>query len=199
MKYHLPDDIRNDWALNQTRGFEPNERQMLVIEAVRLAIEEAKLFYTNEVYAFSVKLLMPDAEILSKNTAKVDGGDVGMDIYYARRYIDARKAFAREDAAAAKLKPMVGMKLGKLRLQNLKSCTASVITNVAVDSIIVDASLGPKRIRLTTDARGIAHMMDLAFELGQRETNFEQFCSGLLTPASLRTSEPAPTACLSLF
>lgn len=199
MKYHLPEDTRTDWALHETRGFVPNERQQLVIEAVRRATEEAKLFYTKDVYAFSVKLLMPDAESLSKNATKVEGGEVGMDIYYASRYTDARKAFAREDAAAAKLKPMVGMKLGKLRLQNLKSCTGSTITMVAVDAIAVDATLGSKRIRISTDARGIAHMMDLAYELGQRETNFEQFCSGLLTPIGVRPIEPAPNACLNLF
>lgn len=199
MKYHLPQDTRTDWALNETRGFVPSERQKLVIEAVRRATEEAKLFYTKDVYAFSVKLLMPDAETLSKNATKVEGGEVGMDIYYATRYTDARKAFAREDAAAAKLKPMVGMKLGKLRLQNLKSCIGSTITMVAVDAITVDATLGSKRIRLSTDARGIAHMMDLAYELGQRETNFEQFCSGLITPIGVRPIEPAPNACLNLF
>ena len=199
MRYHLPDDTWADWSLNETRGFEPDERQEIVIEAVRQAIDEAKLFYTKDVYDFCVKILMPDADALAKHTKKVEGGEIGMDIYYARRYIDARKSFAREDAAAAKLKPMVGMKLGKLRLQNLKSCTGSTITMVAVDAITVDATLGSKRIRLSTDARGIAHMMDLAFELGQRETNFEQFCSGLFTPTSVRPIEPAPNACLSLF
>lgn len=44
MQYQLPEDTYKDWAGNETRVFTPDERQKLVIEVVRRAIEEEGLY-----------------------------------------------------------------------------------------------------------------------------------------------------------
>ncbi len=114
-----------DWASNETRDFVPDERQKLVIEVVRRATEEEKLYYTRDVYAFCVKQLNPSSVDLEKRTKTVEGGEVGMDLYYARQYLDARKRFALEDEAQAALKPCVSMKLGTLVFNDFKRITGS--------------------------------------------------------------------------
>lgn len=182
MQYHLPADTYKDWARNETRDFVPDERQKLVIEAVRRATEDEKLFYTKDVYAFCVKLLLPNIEDLEKCVKTVEGGEVGMDLYYARKYLDARKRFALEDQAAEQLRPQPGIKLGTLVLQDLKRYTGAAITKVEGDAITVEAKCGSLGYRFVTSPVGLRHAMDRACQRKLRKTSFAEFCEALHQP-----------------
>lgn len=194
MQYHLPEDIYKDWARNETRQFVPDARQKMVIEAVRRAIEDENLFYTKDVYAFCVKLLLPSIEDLEKK-----GGEVGMDFYYARRYLDAQKHFALEDSVSAKLRPQPGMKLGTLVLQDFKRYTGAVITEVEGDSITVEAKCGSFSYRFLTSPVGVRNGIDRACERKLRKNNFAEFCSCLGMPVKAKPKQSTTNPCGSLF
>lgn len=168
MQYQLPANTYEDWARNETRGFTPDERQKLVIEVVRRAIEEEKLYYTKDVYAFCVKQLIPSPDDLAKSAKTVEGGEVGMDLYYARKYLDARKRFAMEDQVAAQLRPRAGMVVGTLTLQDLKRYTGATITAVNGDELTIEAKRGSVGVRFTTTPLGLSRCMERAYEKKQR-------------------------------
>lgn len=182
MQYQLPEDTHKDWAGNQTRGFTPDERQQLVIEVVRRAIEDEGLYYTKDVYAFCVKQLIPTSDDLAKSAMRVQGGEVGMDLYYARNYLDARKRIAKEDQAKDQLRPHVGMVLGTLTLQDLKRCTGAVITAVKGHELTLQAKRGTVGICFTTTTLGLRYAMERAYERKQRKTSFAEFCNTLHEP-----------------
>ncbi len=188
MQYHLPESTYEDWARNETRAFTPDERQKQVIEVVRRAIEDEGLYYTRDVYAFCVKQLLPSTEDLAKGAKGTEGGEVGMDLYYARQYLDARKRFALEDQVKAQLQPQPGMKLGTLVLQDLKRYTGAVITAVDGDNLTIEAKCGAIGYRFVTTAVGVRNGLDRAQERKQRKTSFAEFCEALHQPI-----QPKPT------
>lgn len=190
MQYQLPEDTYKDWACNQTRGFAPDERQKLVIEVVRRAIEDEKLYYTKDVYAFCVKQLCPSPDNLAKSAARVEGGEVGMDLYYARQYLDAQKRFALEDKATAILRPQVGMVVGTIVLQDLKRYTGATITSVNGAELGLYAKCGVNKYQLSTTSLGLMYSVDRAHERKLRKTSFTEFCAGI--PG--RDSAPKPVA-----
>lgn len=186
MQYQLPENTYEDWVRNETRGFVPDERQKLVIEVVRRAIEEEKLYYTKDVYAFCVKQLTPANDDLAKGARVIEGGEVGMDLYYARQYLDARKRFAMEDQVAAQLRPQVGMVVGTLTLQDLKRYTGATITAVNGDELTIQAKRGSVGVRFTTTPLGLSRCMERAYEKKQRKTSFAEFCRSLHEPAKAK-------------
>lgn len=175
-----------DWASNETRDFVPDERQKLVIEVVRRATEEEKLYYTRDVYAFCVKQLNPSSVDLEKRTKTVEGGEVGMDLYYARQYLDARKRFALEDEAQAALKPCVSMKLGTLVFNDFKRITGAHIVAVDVITLTLQGKRGINTIQLATTALAVRNAMERAVERKLRKTNFAEFCDALHQPAQAK-------------
>ena len=177
MQYQLPEDTYKDWAGNETRAFTPDERQQLVIEVVRRAIEDEGLYYTKDVYAFCVKQLIPSPDDLAKSAKTVEGGEVGMDLYYARQYLDARKRIAKADLAKSQLRPQVGMVVGTLALQDLKRYTGAVITTVNGHELTLQAKRGSVGVRFTTTPLGLSRAIERAHEKKQRKTNFAEFCS----------------------
>ena len=185
MKYHLPEDTHKDWRLNCTRGFVPDARQVLVIDAVRKAIEEEELFHTADVYAFCVKQLAPPPEDLAKNTRSVEHGEVGMDLYYAREYLDAQKRFQARDLAAAQLMPSPGLQLGTLVLPDLKRYTGARIEAVEQDALTVLAKRGRTSCRFVLSAEGVRLCINWAFERKQRKSDFDRFCLELRAPLAL--------------
>ena len=191
MKYHLPEDTYKDWRLNCTRGFVPDARQALVIDAVRKAIEEEELFHTADVYAFCVKQLAPPPEDLAKNTRSVEHGEVGMDLYYAREYLDAQKRFQARDLAAAQLMPSPGLQLGTLVLPDLKRYTGARIEAVEQDALTVLAKRGRTSCRFVLSAEDVRLCINWAFERKQRESDFDRFCLELRAPLALTLAKIA--------
>lgn len=168
-----------DWKRRELRDFVPDTRQALVVEAVREALA-AGMYYTSDVFAFCAKLLGVTAEQAQVQAKKVENGEVGMDVYYARDYLRARERFAAEDANLAKLKPHVGQSLGTLMFNDYKRNTGCTVTAVSDDGrgITVEAKRGKVTVQFDCDASQIAKAMDRAAEQGLRKGNFAATVGG---------------------
>ena len=130
--YHLHADPYTDWRLNHSREFTPDARQALAMSAVQQCLDEG-LFYTKDVRARCLQLLPVTPEDAARGIGNVEGGDFGMDMYYARRALDARAGFAADDAAILEMSPKVGQSLAHLRFNDGKLIRAVKITAVSDD------------------------------------------------------------------
>lgn len=202
MQYELPESTYDDWARNETRGFQPTERQKLVIDAVRSALDVGKLYYTKDVYAYCLNILLPSVETLAKNAKSVEGGEFGMDLYYARQYLDAQKRFAMEDELNSQLKPRAGMRLGTLVMQDLKRYTGVTIAGAREDCLTLDAKRGSIAARFTASVTGVRNAVDRAYERKLRKTSFAELCSALNQQGGAQppvTATTCDSASLALF
>ena len=81
--YRVPADTYADWRRNQCREFAPDARQALAMSAVQQSLEEG-LYYTCDVHARCRQLLPLTPEDAARGSGRVEGGEFGMDLYYAR-------------------------------------------------------------------------------------------------------------------
>lgn len=174
MTYYLCADPYKDWAAHQHTSFVPTPRQQPVIDAVRAALDSG-LYYTKDVLAFCADRLGVSPEDRAKGATRVEGGDLGMDCYYARCYLDAVKQRALESAAHESLRPVEGMKLGVLRFNDFKRTSACVVTAVEGNSISFTGKRGAVTIAGKAKALQVAYAMDRAASAKQRPTTFAQF------------------------
>ena len=172
--YTLPVSTHDDWRGCKYRGFSPSPRQSIVISAVRQCTAEG-LRYSDEVKARCATLLEPSDSELAVNVKKVEGGEFGMDVYYARDYIDQAAKYAAEDAAAAALNATAGADLGQLMFNDYKLTRAVSIINVDEKGIWISGSRGTTKIVATVSAMQIKHGMDRAFSYKKRKTDFAAF------------------------
>ena len=172
--YSLPADSYKDWAGSQNRGYLPTKRQSLVVAAVKAALDGG-LYYSKDVLAFAKTHLGVTEEQAAVHATTVEGGEVGMDCYYARGYLDAKKRFDAEDRALQKLAPKVGDVLGVLVFSDFKRSTGVEIIGVTNGSITLRGKRGAHQVTLTASALQIANAMDRAFERGQRNAGFDGF------------------------
>lgn len=143
MQYALPGkSAYDDWRACESRAFSPTPRQQVAIDAVRAALA-AGCFYTTEVRAFCAKHLNISPEIDAAKSERVEGGDFGYDLFYARNYIRAQELFAKEDAARAEMKLQPGQKLPPLMFNDFKLNRAVVVESVSETGLTV--SLTGKR------------------------------------------------------
>lgn len=172
--YTLPVKSFDDWAGHERWDYQPTARQLPVIEAVRTACAEG-LYYTNAVRARCAILLKPTAEQLAVLADKVEGGEFGMDCYYARRYLDAQVVFEKVKQTFAQLRPFAGMKLGTLVFSDRKRVTG--VTVVGVEGYFVE--IAGQRGRTSVSGKGttlqISFAMDLAADRKLRKDNFLAF------------------------
>lgn len=182
LQYHLPEDTYHDWNSCEFRNYQVTPRQALVVEAVKQAVQVQGLFYSSDVYDFCIKLLKPNDGDRKAGLGYVERGHVGMDLYYARKYLDAQARFQKEDEAWARLKPQVGMKLGTLVFQDLKVSTSWVITAITDSSLSMAGKSGRNGVSCTCSALSVRYCMDRAFERAKRKDNFEAFCLAVNQP-----------------
>ena len=131
--YRLPADTHTDWALNESREFIPDARQALVISTVQQCLDEG-LYYTRDVLARCRQQLPLTPEDAARGNGRVDGGDFGMDLYYARAALCARAGFAADDVSILEMSPKVGQSLPHLMFNDCKLIRAVKITAVSDDS-----------------------------------------------------------------
>lgn len=199
--YRLPEGggkaLHNEWHMNQTRQFVPNPRQQLVMNAVGQALDDG-LFYTEEVLAGVVTLLNIPESVCQIQTTNVENGDLGMDVYYARRAVEAQRQFKREDEDAKRLNLVVGDKLGVLVNNTLKRFNACKVTSVNGANYSILGSRGGQMYVITTTSSSVITQMDRAFEHGLRKTNAEAFIASRaidsqLLPTQLIAPVQVPT------
>lgn len=174
LPYTLPDKSFDDWAGHQQWDYQPTARQLIVIEAVRTARSEG-LYYTNAVQARCAVLLKPTAEQLAVRADKVEGGEFGMDCYYARRYLDAQVVFEKVKETFAQLQPFVGMKLGTLMFSDRKRTTGVTVVGVEGYSVEVVGRRGRTSVSGKGTTLQISFAIDLAADRKLRKDDFLAF------------------------
>ena len=131
--YHLPASVYANWTFNQSRDFAPDARQVLAMSTVQQCLDEG-LFYTCDVLARCRQLLPLTPEDAARGIGLVESGEFGMDLYYARRALDARAGFAADDVSILEMSPKVGQSLPHLMFNDCKLIRAVKITAVSDDS-----------------------------------------------------------------
>lgn len=176
--------VHDDWARYQWDDFVPSARQLTIIEAVQSALDK-KLFYTVDVVEHCKAYLGVTAEQAAVRIEYVENGDVGMDFYYARRYLEAKHGFEIERIALEKLNPRVGKVLGTLVFSDLKRNTGMTITEISNGGKLFDLTgkRGAYKVALSCTARQIENAMNRAFEKGSRKDGFDEFCN----PSAVKT------------
>ena len=168
--YVLPNpSAYEEWAGYKRRNFVPTERQTRVVEAVQAALA-AKLFYTDNVREFCAQRLYITAAQARVRADKVEGGEFGMDCFYARGYLESRQEIEAEDAAHRKLAPRVGMPLGTLVFNDYKRNTGMVVEELLPDGRLkLRGKRGRHVVTLECTALSIRHAIDRAAERGLRK------------------------------
>lgn len=176
-------DWHKDWAGYEVDGYQPTDRQRTIIDAVAAALA-AGMFYSSEVRDFVAKTLGVTAEQAAAGTNRVEGGDFGMDCYYARGYLGAQKRHEAERKSWSKLRPAQGMELGTLMFNDFKRMTGVVVTGLFGDGdpvsgkgMLVDlqGKRGSILVGIRVGASNIRCAMDRASERKLRKMNFEEF------------------------
>ena len=185
LPYVAVSDPYIDWQKREMDGYVPTDRQMVVIAAVRAAVE-AKLFYTSDVLAFAKTYLAITEEQAAVGTDRVEGGNFGMDLYYARDFLRAEEAHALDRSARDRLKLCVGKQLGTLVFNDMKRNTGMRVTSTVDGKLFtLTGKRGASTVILSCSARQIEHAMVRAFERGQRKDNFDAFVSTVPSPPDL--------------
>lgn len=181
MTYTLPAapyDSYRAWSAHESRGFKPDARQAAIMAVVQSALD-AGHYYTKDVLAHCATALMMPADQLAQGTGRVEGGDFGMDCYYARSTLRAQALHAQEDKAHAALRPEPGMLLGTLVFSDFKRTTGCTIRSVDGLEIAFTGKRGRVFVSGRATALTLSHAFDRAHQREQRASTFDQFCQGV--------------------
>lgn len=155
------------------KGPEPERGQghIALMDAVRKALD-TKLFYNRDVDNFVAKELGVTAEQRKAGTSedpnatgpmdRVDGGAFGYDVYLAREVVESEKAKQAEIAAGERLKLIVGMNVGQVKLNDGKMAAAATVESLTPTGVVLTAKRGPQNIRITTGYVGLEIMAQRA-------------------------------------
>ncbi|WP_454727956.1 MULTISPECIES: strawberry notch-like NTP hydrolase domain-containing protein [Cupriavidus] len=147
-----------------------DDQMQRVVEAVRRARD--KHFYKDDVRKAVLEELGDffRPEDLTRGTDRVEGGDVGMALFYARDVVLEQQRDAALAAAHAELGLAVGLPLGTLIFNSdFKVNTNAVVTAIDGQSVRVEAKRGAYKVMFTTDALAIQHAIERAIERGKRK------------------------------
>lgn len=177
-RYELPavGTCYEQWSLCKSPAFEPTPRQRLVMEAAERALD-AGLFYNVDVNAAIAKDLGVTTEQLARNSERVDGGDFGYDVYYARSAVEAMRYQRKLEATAQALAFQPGDKIGALIFNDGKRNTGMVLTKVDAAGIEleIEGKRAGKPIGLRTNVGAVANAIAIAFDRGARKDTYEEF------------------------
>lgn len=165
MKYIQPQeplDAYGDWSGYLSKDFTPSPRQQILIDTY-LAAEAKGLFYSDEIVVFAIEHLEIPVDVAAIGAKRVEGGEVGMDMYYARNCVRAQRTWKERADALEKLNPVVGMELGSLCV-NYKRTNACVVTAVEGDMVSVSCKRGRLSVTFKTPAVNIIGCAQTAFE-----------------------------------
>jgi hypothetical protein len=177
-RYELPEPgkCHDEWRAYPSPAFRPTPRQQLVIDATARAID-AGAYYSVDVKSAVAAELGVTPEQLARNTHKVDGGDFGYDLYFARGALEAirRQKKAIETAEALALRP--GDAIGALIFNDGKRSTGAVVQSVGAEGIDLEirAKRGGKPIAFSCRIDALANAIRTAQERGARRDTYEDF------------------------
>lgn len=122
----LQSPSRDAWQGCKADGFQPTPAQAEVMATVRAATDSG-LFYTRDVLAYCIQALGVPHELAEIGKDRVEGGAVGMHVYYARGANDAAYSWALEHKHAEALRAKIGKKLGCIMFNDYKRVTCARI------------------------------------------------------------------------
>ena len=165
--------IHDDWDGCKLESYTPTERQKSVIEAVKSALE-SKQFYTDEVLKYCIDYLGVTPEQSKVGAGRVEGGDFGMDCYFARDYLRHAREYAAARNSLSMLKPFVGQDLGTLVFNDFKRNTGMMVKVLSDDQkeITLQGKRGRFVVEMVCTARQIENAMNRAFEKAMRKDTF---------------------------
>lgn len=125
-------------------------------EAMKAAIHkalDADVFYSDDMADYVAQELgvtqeQRDADIIPGKTRSVEGGPFAMEVYLARKVVEAERFAVKDAIVRDSLNLSVGQKLGKLKLNDYKFCMGSTIESLTDKLVVLTASRGPQRIRV---------------------------------------------------
>lgn len=194
--YKLPDDAKQmaRWNALKNGRETPDAHEKRMISAVEQALA-AGLFYNTDV-AKSVRETLgdyvPDQFWSIKNG--VEGGPMGMEIYYARQVVEQRQKDAAVKAAAEALDLTPGKKLGVLIFNDFKRTVATMVKEAPDDGygVVLTGTRGSNKVELRTDALSIQGAIARAVEKGARAAERSPAPTDAGTAAVEAATEAAP-------
>lgn len=141
---------------------EPDAWQQALMDAVKKATVDEKLFYTTDVHKYVQEhndFVPPEFWDLQFTGTPVEGGVMGMELYYARDALEKAKERAEDDEALKLYQ--AGQKLGTLYI-NGKRVTGAVVMGFDGRFVIVQGNQGRVRYEWRPRASSIQHMIDRA-------------------------------------
>ncbi|WP_198140725.1 hypothetical protein [Polaromonas naphthalenivorans] len=167
-EYFLPSNLYLEWQGCELEDFVPAARQRLVMQAHEAAVV-AGHFYTNDVKGFAADFLAVSQDLRLLNKHKVHGGDVGYDIYYAGKAVNAAKHWKAISEVNQALQPKVGMPLGTLRI-SFKRTTNGVITKINGHALVIIGKRGHEVCTFACDVLQLQNASVNAFDKGWRQS-----------------------------
>lgn len=158
----------------ESSGREP--WQLTLKASVDRALDSG-LHYTQDVLAFVVEDMAISEEAQARDCERVQGGALGMDVYYARKQLDeeARQRREAELKAAFCLRP--GEKIGKIMAGDHKQILGCEVLAVSDRGVKLRGSRGPIKVEadasfygLYQGAKRVGNKALLARAEGGRET-----------------------------
>lgn len=133
---------RENWT--DDKGFQPvhpkytpKEWQIGLIEAVKKALDDGACFYSSEMCDYVANLLNVSDEVRAVGANRVEGGYFGMDVHYARKYVEAQRANANEIAAFEEMSLTKGETIGSLIFNDGKLINCVKIEKLNDDSMTI--------------------------------------------------------------
>ena len=181
--YSLPEHVYDEWRGAEGLAFVPNDRQRVVLQAVERALSEG-LFYSTDIRARCAELLQPSDADKARGAKHTEGGDFGMDLYYARCSIKAQKRHQEQAETLRALRPTVGDVYGVLVFNDYKVSRACRVEEVSDEGDIVLSLCRGARAgwRVTVSAVQIAYAMDRAHEKGARRGGWKDWSAAHPVP-----------------
>ena len=131
MKFIVSDSTTiafNRWHNVNRLLSEPAPEMLMMVDSVAKALA-AGLFYSNDVKAFVMNDLKDQLEgDLDIHKDNVEGGVVGMEIYYARSYLTALQEREENITAIKELDLHLGQDFGTLEINGKRTCHCIVIS-----------------------------------------------------------------------
>lgn len=161
-----------EWQGCEQEDYVPTARQLPITQAVCVSLNYG-LFYSSDVLARVIELMAIPDEVTSSRRERVEGGELGMDVYYARKFVERQATYAAERAAAAKMKLVPGLKIGTLRFNDGTRCTSMVINGISSEgwSYRLTGKRGKNEVTYQVSALSLMRSIDRAFEAKQRKDN----------------------------
>lgn len=164
-----------EWRRNECADFQPSPRQQIIMDAVRQALSEG-LYYTNDVRPRVAQILGVTGDVLSRGALRVEGGDFGMDVYYARQALEAQQRHTAIAKSAAEMRLKVGDVIGATMFNDYKlNHKTEVIEVAAANEYRLKARRGAATVTFTANAHSLRIGIERAFEKGKRKISYEQF------------------------